>query len=264
MVIYKITNKINKKIYIGQTVRPLKRRWSEHCKSAFKKDGNSTLYRAMNKYGIENFKITIISTCENMEQMNHREKYYIKLFNTLSPNGYNLMSGGKSGGFASKEVVETNRKNSILMHIEHPEIAINHSLMLKKRYLDHPELLVQLALSKGGKPFKVFYKSTTSLVWEGINQGECERLLGVSQGNISSCLNFKKKTCNGYIFRYVGEEDVKWAYRPGVRKNVQNIETEEIFVSVAEAANKYKTGTSNISRAIRKGWTAGRYHWRYA
>jgi group I intron endonuclease len=54
------------------------------------------IVRAIQKYGRENFEIKVLARCASIEEMNHREEYYIKIFNTLSPNGYNLDSGGKN------------------------------------------------------------------------------------------------------------------------------------------------------------------------
>ena len=56
--IYKVTNDINEKIYVGQTAFSIEERWSEHLKDRLQqKSKNRPLYNAMNKYGIEHFKI---------------------------------------------------------------------------------------------------------------------------------------------------------------------------------------------------------------
>lgn len=89
-----ITNKINRKRYIGQTVQKLEKRWLSHCNP-----NNITkmiITRSIHKYGKDNFEIKILAKCNSIEEMNHRETYYIKLFNTLFPNGYNLDSGGSN------------------------------------------------------------------------------------------------------------------------------------------------------------------------
>ena len=89
--IYRITNRINGKQYIGQTSRTLKRRFFEHSNN--KK--NSLISQAIRKYGKENFAIEQIDLCETVEQANEREQYYVALHNTITPNGYNLTSGGQ-------------------------------------------------------------------------------------------------------------------------------------------------------------------------
>lgn len=90
--IYLITNNINGKKYIGQSINS-KRRFSQH-KAMAGKDSHSLLHMAMQKYGIENFSIIILE--QNCKNYNEREKYWIKNYNTLAPNGYNLLPGGSS------------------------------------------------------------------------------------------------------------------------------------------------------------------------
>ena len=89
--IYKIENKINKHIYIGQSINILKR-WTEHTKDS-KKYLNLTLYKAFNKYGIKNFLFSIIEECQK-EKLDEREIYWIKYYDSYK-NGYNMTPGGK-------------------------------------------------------------------------------------------------------------------------------------------------------------------------
>ena len=70
--IYKITNDINDKIYIGKTEFNIEKRFQEHIKDSEKLYKNRPLYNAMNKYGIEHFKIELIEETNNTEE---REKY---------------------------------------------------------------------------------------------------------------------------------------------------------------------------------------------
>lgn len=93
MIIYKITNKITNKVYIGQTRMALSRRWNQH-KTAKRK---SPLYSSMFKYGIQNFTIKQIDKAENAEDLNKLEIFYIKQHNCIYPNGYNLSLGGEVG-----------------------------------------------------------------------------------------------------------------------------------------------------------------------
>lgn len=89
MVIYKITNLKNNKIYIGQTRTSFKRRLSQHRKS------DSLVGRALRKYEDSSFSFEIIDKASSIEELNNKEIMYIQQFNSLSPNGYNLDSGGK-------------------------------------------------------------------------------------------------------------------------------------------------------------------------
>ena len=97
--IYKIENKINGNVYIGQSCN-LQARMAEHkCPGKFdnpnKASYNYPLYRAIRKYGIENFSFTIIEQCE-LEALDEREKYWIKYYDSYN-NGYNATLGGKTG-----------------------------------------------------------------------------------------------------------------------------------------------------------------------
>lgn len=93
--IYKITNKINNKSYIGQSVN-IKRRWRDEVNRS--KDVNSVEYdkplsRAFRKYGVDNFDFSIIEECP-VERLNERESYWADYYNTYVPNGYNVATCG--------------------------------------------------------------------------------------------------------------------------------------------------------------------------
>ena len=89
MIIYKIENKINGKIYIGQTKKDINKRVIEHIR-------NDKFYigRALNKYGIELFAVSIIDIAYDSKTLNKKEKYWIKFHNCIVPNGYNFTEGG--------------------------------------------------------------------------------------------------------------------------------------------------------------------------
>lgn len=91
--IYLVTNKVNNKQYIGQSIcKDIKSRWKQHKVKDSKTIGNYLL-SAYNKYGINNFTYKIICICFD-EDCNKYEEEYIKKYNTLAPYGYNLREGG--------------------------------------------------------------------------------------------------------------------------------------------------------------------------
>ena len=92
--IYKITNLINNKIYVGQS-NNIERRFAQHkSPSEQKRFSNKPLYKAFEKYGIENFEFEILEECL-VEELNEKEKYWIEKLNTLThQNGYNINAGG--------------------------------------------------------------------------------------------------------------------------------------------------------------------------
>ena len=91
ITIYKITNRLNWKIYVGQTHQSIEKRFLQHSKT------NSPLGQAMSQCGLENFTIEIIEECATQEQANERERFWIKVLNCKMPNGYNRSSGGEGG-----------------------------------------------------------------------------------------------------------------------------------------------------------------------
>lgn len=113
--IYKITNIINGKIYIGKRT----------CKKEPNKDrylGSGIKIRlAIKKYGEENFRKDILEICESENELNEREKYYINKFNSLDDKiGYNIHLGGK-GGNTGKRSEESKRRHSDIQKITHPK-----------------------------------------------------------------------------------------------------------------------------------------------
>lgn len=99
-IIYKITNSKTKMSYIGQTTGSLSKRISAHLKEK----RNRHISNAMRKYGIENFSITELVSCFNLESLNYYEVYFVNVFNTLHPNGYNHRAGGSQYGICSDEL----------------------------------------------------------------------------------------------------------------------------------------------------------------
>lgn len=106
--IYKIINKVNNKIYIGQSC-DCHRRWMEHLRSgqpdkyAIKnqRDLNTPIHLAMQKYGIENFEIKILEICER-EKLNEKEKDWIKFYKQQGYSLYNITDGGQKNGVSLK------------------------------------------------------------------------------------------------------------------------------------------------------------------
>ena len=95
--IYKIVNKINNKVYIGQSINIDKRIKEHFWKSQCEKDVsyNSALHNAIRKYGKENFEWEVIEECK-IEEIDEKERYYIQFYNSLTPNGYNILEGVKN------------------------------------------------------------------------------------------------------------------------------------------------------------------------
>ena len=125
--IYIIKNDINKKVYIGQA-KNAKTRFQGHCKPS--SANNEIIGRAINKYGREHFWYEILE--HNVENYNEREKYWIKKYNCIVPNGYNLSNGGE--------------EPPVMKGLEHPESKLTKEQLdnliydLKNTNLSYPKL----------------------------------------------------------------------------------------------------------------------------
>lgn len=105
------TNRSNGKEYIGKTIGSLEKRRSSHILDALGKRNNMYFGRAIRKHSPENFDWEILHTCNNINDLNKLEIYYIKLYDTFN-NGYNLTEGGDGGILGFKHSEESKLKMS--------------------------------------------------------------------------------------------------------------------------------------------------------
>ena len=129
--IYRILNKLTKKCYIGETkCKDVIWRWNQHKQKIEINKGCPALRDAVKKYGIDNFEFSVLIICFDDERFKY-EIEYIKKYNSVVPNGYNLTNGGEGGGFQGKT------------HTEEVKNSIKNKL--KQKYIDNPELKEQLS-----------------------------------------------------------------------------------------------------------------------
>lgn len=126
MIIYKHTNKINGKIYVGQTKLNLKQRWREgegykYC---------PLFYNAIQKYGWNSFNHEIIEEVDSIEQANKREQYWIAFYKSNDPRyGYNLTSGG-----LNREISEIARQHMSEAQKHKPPITEETRIKMSKSH----------------------------------------------------------------------------------------------------------------------------------
>ena len=104
MYIYKITNKVNDKVYIGQSIRPVKKRFNRHLNDALNNKLDTHFARAIRKYGKDNFICEVIDTATNQNDLTLKEQYWIRYYDSHHL-GYNETDAiSKCGGntYASK------------------------------------------------------------------------------------------------------------------------------------------------------------------
>ena len=98
MWIYKITNIQNNKVYIGQTIRPIEQRFHRHLNDALNNILDTHLARAIRKYGKDSFIIEEIDNAQTQDELNQKEQYWIRYYNSVK-DGYNETDAiSKCGG----------------------------------------------------------------------------------------------------------------------------------------------------------------------
>lgn len=162
-IIYKISNIINGKVYIGQTTKTLEERKSEHIRKINVR--GQAIYSAFRKYGLHNFKWEIIDKAINQDELNHKEIYWIAHYNSYGKDGYNMSIGGE--GFGSGEYsVNFGRKLS-KEHREKISRSLsgeNHHFYGKKLSKEHRD---KLRKSKEGFVFTKEHRNKISEACRG-------------------------------------------------------------------------------------------------
>ena len=110
LFIYKITNKLNGKAYIGKTTKEPSWRWKRHLH-----DNRPGIGQIIREFGKDNFTFEVIHTAESLDELECMEIQYIKRYNTFHPDGYNLTTGGNNGKYSelSRQQISRNKKKFI-------------------------------------------------------------------------------------------------------------------------------------------------------
>jgi len=155
MLIYKITNKITGKFYIGQTTQLLSERWRRHC---FPSSRCSYISNAKKKYGKENFEIKTLLIVDSQKELDRLEIHWIKKFNTLAPNGYNLLIGGKGGKLSEATKVKMSKIQKGRKHSEETKKRLSEAHKGKKLSTAHKKRISEgVKKTAGIRGHKVTY-----------------------------------------------------------------------------------------------------------
>jgi group I intron endonuclease len=138
MIIYKVTNKVNGKCYVGKTVRALERRKSIHLSCARNTSYSLPFYRAIRKYGANSFVWEVVdNTCKTDDELNEMEILCIKKYRShKTENGYNISLGGSGGdNFTNHPDKERIRRKlrERWSGGKHPWIGRNHTVKSREK-----------------------------------------------------------------------------------------------------------------------------------
>lgn len=237
--IYVYTNKVNGKVYVGRTCNSLRRRAG--------RDGGrykncSYFWRAIQKYGWENFEGEIIEENLNDKEATERENFYIKKFNSADRKfGYNIQedrkrsfSDSSRNKLCNKIVSEETRKKISKNHAD--VSGENNPMWGRHRTPEEKARLRQASLGR-------------------IHSREaCESMSRKHAGRIP--WNKGKKMSEEQIKNYKNKKSYS-------KKSVTCIETGEVYESVMAAERALEISASCIRRACNKGKTAKGYHWKW-
>ena len=224
--LYKHTNLINGKVYIGITKQKPKRRW--HNGAGYK--NNKYFYSAIQKYGWNNFEHKILFEKLDFDEANNKEIQLIKKYDSTNrKKGYNIHTGG-----------DARKGQSMPKGYDSPKHKIVEQYDIDGNFIKEYGGLRQIQRETG-------YKHKTI---QHCCVGDCKSAYGF-QWKYKNSNKIISKIKLGHIHK--SNEDLC--------KKVKNIETGEIFNSIKEASEKYNI--KNISRACRELKTSGGYHWVY-
>jgi group I intron endonuclease len=245
--IYVVKNKINSKIYIGQTKFTIQKRWSGH-KSRANNGSLLALHCAMRLHGIENFFIEELDTAVNLEEANEKEINFINEYNCKCPNGYNMVEGGS-----------TEFLNSSLPKTE------QHKIKIQRKHLKNAKQIVQFDIKSG----------TAIKIWQS---GKELMRGGFQRANIINLCKSNKKF--GYIYgfgwcyktTYESEPDKKKfsdlnynAHGRTIKCYDLNNNLVKIYYKIRDAARELKCNPSSIADCLKgRAKTCKGFIWEYA
>lgn len=257
-IIYKIVNKVNGKIYIGQTKQLLKDRFNSHCHSSKYKYHNSPLYQAFRKYGINNFDVFEIEKCDN-HLLNEKEEFYINEYNSLTPSGYNILKGSISQGLSQdwlnsdtfKEgrkrqadkmrdriLTEEHKKNISLSRTNNPKV-IEANKKNSMKYVEKYKGIKPIALIKGLERLKRITDKTYKEIY-GV-----EKAKEISN-KLKNTWTHKDKTKQ----KELGEKN--WGYKRKTYRIIFPSGEEEIIVGLNKFCISHNLQTTVMAKIARK------------
>ena len=202
--IYKVTNKINGKIYIGKTIQTIEKRWKEHC-SDYKRERceKRPLYCAMNKYGIENFEISLVEEC-NENILSEREKHWIEYYGSFK-YGYNATIGGDGKSYLDYEAIlklysELKSVNQVAKIVNCSKDSV--STILKNNGYTTDQLIKNRQLSQS-KTVAKLDKDTEEIIEIFSSTHEAGKSLNKGHQHIQKACLGKRKTAYGYKWKYL-------------------------------------------------------------
>lgn len=286
--VYKVTNKINGKIYIGRSL-DFFRRIAQHCKES--EVNNQPLHLDFKEYGIQNFTWEVLCIVDTKEEADKYERQYILEYNCVEPFGYNKTLGGTGGvQSANRHIICFTKDGEIVKKYESASQAAQDGFFIHgvidccehkaTRCHDNVFMYEDEYIEKGfirkAKDTSACYRPVIQCDLNGNKIAEfksvveASRETGCKRPNISSCLTGKQKTVKGFIFVYKEDFPIKNLNKysqktKGIKVASLNAETNKIvsiYNSIAEAGRDLGVNYKAIQKVLNvEGRTAYGYKW---
>ena len=211
-IIYCAYNKVNQKRYIGQTIQLLCERKSAH----YSKDPDIYFHKALHKYAESDWEWTIIDKANSKEELDEKEKYWIKFYNCCDPHkGYNILEGG-SGALPTLEEIRKARNNFVAIYSNEKE---------QNRKIRNIRCV------------------ETNIVYK--NAAEASRQTGIHHSHMVSAANGKLKTAGGYHWEWC----IDLSFYPNA---IYCLELDKTYLTYHEAQTQDHFSGTFLSRAFKE------------
>lgn len=256
--IYKITNKTNGMIYVGQTTRTVEARFEDHkhCKTSY-------IGRAIRKYRVENFTIEVLEECETADLLNERERFWIAFFKCRWPNGYNMTDGGEGNWERTPESIEKmSRKGKRHTTASRKQIALSLTGENNPQYGIPLSDETKNKLSQAAPNKRAVICVETNETFESITAAARNKELCLQ--DVSRACRNPGRTAGGFHWRYKDASTAENPASSSKKRPVICVETNETFESIRAASRSQQIGQKYISKACKNSsLTAGGYHWMF-
>lgn len=287
--VYVHTNKINGKMYVGQTCQKPEVRW----KNGFGYVRCCHFYRAIQKYGWDGFEHEIIASKLTLVEANHFEELLIQQLNTTNPMyGYNLKSGGENNRLSEETKQKIGNGNRGKQCTEEHKEAIRRAHKGTFHTEDHKRKISNGNIRRNVEFIEdwcvvQYYKSgVLKCIYNSVTEASCQT--GISSPSINNCLAKDAKTAGGYMWLRADRNNIANSILAYDRMNTLNVihnknssntrgklvnqfdkqgNLVKTWSSMTEAANALNIGVNNIWKCcnnIEDRKSAGGFVWRYA
>ncbi len=271
--IYKVTNTVNGKTYIGQTTYTIKWRWNTHLTSAYNDrlgDHNTLFHRAIRKYGIDAFKVEEVEKCDS-SLLNERETHWIKQYNSYK-NGYNLTLGGEGGkkyedsdildswklGYAASDIGRLLGcgRNTVRLRLLGMGISPDEIKKRGNQAISEAKHKRVYQYDKDGNFLKTYYSAV-----------EAAKELKCNKANINSAAQGNIRSAGGFLWSYQKLDKIEvLPQREGytiIGKYTPDGKLIEIYLSLTAAQKNTGISRKKLSILAETGEIYKNYYWRY-